>query len=174
VLLRRIGDCLVRRVLSLAVSRMRCVAGGIGREPDEGSCRFPLPLIRFHFQGARDFSGNRAAKACAQRAADKSAERLAGDGKKLLGRAFEQAAECVSGCRSEDAAGRFRDAGNEIAEEVLEFFLGGDLQQFGGKLHLLGFAQGRTFRGPWVPGVVLIAAKLRPIDVMHCALSCVV
>jgi hypothetical protein len=100
------------------------------------------------------------------------------DWERLLGRAFQDAAERTSGVGVDEGACRAASRPQDVAQKLLELTLVGDFQELGSKLDLLQFVQ-RAFRGfldflfGELASLALLTVfalgrfELRSIDVVH-------
>ncbi len=115
---------------------------------------------RFGFQSERAAGGGSEAAADlgAQRPAHIGAERAAGQRQRLLGHAFEHAADGLADRRADHLAGDRTDLADEVAQKLLQLGFIGHVQQFVGELHFLLLAQDAALAGFRAP--LALAAKL--------------
>jgi hypothetical protein len=98
----------------------------------------PLELEAEHRTGG---GGKLAADRAADAGQDEVAERAADHRQGRLRHALEHPADRAADRRGDGLADRARRTLEQLAEELVEFLLIGDLEQFGGQLHLVGFAE---------------------------------
>src|SRR6185503_3958705 len=77
----------------------------------------------------------------AERAGDEGAERATGNRQRGLERAFQGAADGLPDGRAHHRADGATDLLDQVAEKAVELLLVAHFEQFGGELHLVGFAE---------------------------------